>query len=104
MPRYAFKMFLNPGARDQYRRRHDEVWPELKQLLKQVGVSNYSIHLDEETNTLFAYLERPDDHRMNDLPNDPLMRRWWAYMKDLMRGNPDGSPVAIPLTEMFYLE
>jgi len=104
LPRYAFKMFLNPGQRDEYRRRHDEIWPELEALLKQAGVSNYSIHLDRETNTLFGYLERSSNHRMDQLPDDPVMKRWWAHMKDIMAANADGSPVAKPLEEMFYLE
>ena len=104
MPRYAFKMFLNPGQRDEYKRRHDAIWPELKALLTKAGVSNYSIHLDDETDILFAYLERPREHGMDDLPRDPVMRRWWAHMGDIMQTNPDGSPVAVPLTEMFYLE
>jgi L-rhamnose mutarotase len=97
-------MLLHPGQRDEYRRRHDEIWPELKALLKQAGVSNYSIHLDSETNTLFGYLERPSNHRMDDLPNDPIMKRWWAHMGDIMATNADGSPIAKPLEEMFYLE
>jgi L-rhamnose mutarotase len=104
VPRYAFKMMLNPGQRDEYRRRHDEIWPELKALLKQAGVSNYSIHLDPETNALFGYLERSSNHRMDELPDDPVMKRWWAHMKDIMAANSDGSPVAKPLEEMFYLE
>ena len=104
MPRHAFKMFLHPGQRDAYRRRHDEIWPELKALLKQAGVSNYSIHLDDETNVLFAYLERPETHGMDDLPRHPVMQKWWAHMADIMRANPDGSPVVAPLDEMFHLE
>ncbi len=104
MPRYAFKMSLNPGRRDEYRRRHDALWSELAALLTDAGVSNYSIWLDGESSTLFAYLERPADHRMDDLPGHPLMRRWWAHMADVMATNPDGSPVAIPLDEMFHLE
>ncbi len=103
MPRHAFKMFLNPGCAGEYRSRHDAVWPELAALLKQAGVSNYSIHLDSETNILFAYLERPEDHAMDALALHPLMRHWWDHMKDIMRANPDGSPVAVGLEEVFYL-
>jgi L-rhamnose mutarotase len=103
MQRHAFKMRLNPGMEAEYTRRHDEIWPELVDLLRDAGISNYSIHLDAETNTLFGYLERRDDHTMDDLPNHPVMKRWWAYMGDIMATNPDGSPVAIPLTETFYL-
>lgn len=103
MQRHAFKMQLNPGMRDEYVRRHDEIWPELVALLRETGISNYSIHLDEPTNTLFGYLERRADHTMADLPNHPVMKRWWAYMGDIMATNPDGSPVAIPLAETFYM-
>lgn len=103
MQRHAFKMRLNPGMEAEYIRRHDEIWPELVQLLKDAGISNYSIHLDRETMTLFGYLERRDDHTMDDLPNHPVMKRWWAWMGDIMATNPDGSPLAIPLTETFYM-
>jgi L-rhamnose mutarotase len=104
MPRHAFKMFLNPGQRDEYKRRHDAIWPELAALLKDAGAANYSIWLDGESDVLFGYLERPAGHRMDDLPGHPAMQRWWAYMGDIMATSPDGSPVAIALDEMFYLE
>jgi L-rhamnose mutarotase len=103
MQRHAFKMRLNPGCEAEYRKRHDAIWPELASLLRQAGVSNYSIHLDAETSVLFAYLERRDDNSMDALANDPVMRRWWDHMKDIMRANPDSSPVATPLAEMFHL-
>jgi L-rhamnose mutarotase len=104
MHRYAFKMFLNPGEAHEYRRRHDAIWPELKTLLRQSGVGNYSIYLDPDTNTLFAYLERAERHGMDLLPLHPVMQRWWAHMKDIMAANPDGSPVSAPLIEMFHME
>src|ERR1700727_1708077 len=88
----------------QSRRRHDAIWPELQALLRESGVRNYSIFLDPDTNTLFAYLERTDDHRMGEVTKDSVMRRWWAHMKDIMAANPDGSPVTTPLVEMFHLE
>ena len=103
MQRHAFKMRLNPGMEAEYTRRHDAIWPDLVDLLREAGISNYSIHLDRETNTLFGYLERRDDHSMDDLPSHPVMKRWWAYMGDIMRTNPDGSPVAVPLSETFYM-
>ncbi len=104
MQRYAFKMFLDSGQAHEYRRRHDAIWPDLKALIREKGVRNYSIHLDPETNVLFAYLERSDDHGMDDLTKHPVMQRWWAYMKDIMAANPDGSPVTAPLIEVFHLE
>jgi L-rhamnose mutarotase len=101
MQRFAFKMFLNPGQEAEYRRRHDAIWPELTALLTQAGIRNYSIFLDAQTDTLFAYLERSDDHRMAALPDEPAMRRWWDYMADIMRYD-CGMPVALPLPEMFH--
>lgn len=103
MPRYAFRMMLNPGAAEEYRRRHDAIWPELVALLRDAGVSDYSIHLDPETNALFGMLTRPEDHGMDDLPAHPVMRRWWAHMADLMQTHPDDAPVAVPLVPMFHL-
>lgn len=101
--KYAFRMRLNPGMRDEYRKRHDEIWPELVDLLKEAGISDYSIHLDEETNLLFGVLWRRDDHRMDDLPNHPVMRRWWSHMADVMETLPDDEPVATPLTPVFHM-
>jgi L-rhamnose mutarotase len=104
MMRQAFKMYLKPGMKAEYKKRHDEIWPELEELLRSSGISNYSIHLDEQTNTLFGYLERRDDHTMDDLPNHPVMKKWWAFMGDIMKTNADGSPVAVPISEVFYMK
>lgn len=102
--RYAFKMKLNPGEAAEYKRRHDAIWPELVELLRQAGVSDYTIHLDEETDTLFAVLTRRADHAMDRLPEHPVMQRWWAHMRDIMQTHPDGEPVAVPLTPMFRMD
>jgi L-rhamnose mutarotase len=104
MQKYAFTMHLNPGMEAEYRRRHDEIWPELVALLRESGVSDYSIHLDRETNTLFGVLWRTDDHRMDDLPNHPVMQRWWAHMADIMATRPDNEPVAMPLVTVFHMD
>jgi len=103
MQKYAFRMQLNPGMEEEYRRRHDKIWPELVELLRQAGIEDYSIHLDPETNALFGVLWRRDDHAMNDLPGHPVMQRWWAYMADVMATNPDRSPMVIPLVPVFHL-
>jgi L-rhamnose mutarotase len=103
MQKYAFRMRLNPGQEAEYKRRHDEIWPDLAALLKDSGVSDYSIYLDRETGHLFGVLWRSDDHAIDDLPSHPIMRRWWAHMADIMETNPDGSPVAVPLEPMFHL-
>ena len=97
-------MWLNPGQAAEYRRRHDALWPELAALLHESGVSDYSIFLDEEQRALFAVLRRRADHTMAQLPEHPVMRRWWAHMADLMRTNPDGSPVVEPLPCLFHLD
>ena len=103
MQRVAFKMKLFKGCEEEYKRRHDLLWPELESLLKQSGIKDYSIFLDEETNTLFGYLIIEDKTKLDDLPNEPAMKKWWTYMKDIMETNEDNSPVNIPLKEVFYL-
>jgi L-rhamnose mutarotase len=103
MQTYAFTMQLKPGFEAEYQRRHDEIWPELADLLHEAGVSDYSIFLDEKSLVLFGVLKRTDDHTMDDLPNTPLMKKWWAYMADIMDTNPDNSPVAVPLKPVFYM-
>jgi L-rhamnose mutarotase len=102
--KYAFRMKLHPGREEEYRRRHDAIWPELAALLREAGVSDYSIHLDRETGTLFGVLWRRDDHGMDALPEHPVMRRWWEHMADIMETNADRSPVAVPLETVFHLE
>lgn len=103
MEKIAFKMMLNPGQASEYKKRHDEIWPALSVLLKDAGISDYSIFLDEETNILFAVLRRTADHKMDGLPNHEIMQRWWDFMGDIMATNDDGSPVVVPLSEMFHL-
>jgi L-rhamnose mutarotase len=101
--KYAFKMKLNPGMKAEYRKRHDAIWPELEALLREAGISDYSIHLDEETNALFGVLWRSDGHKMDALPNHPVMRRWWAHMADIMETKPDNEPVVVPLETVFHM-
>ncbi len=103
MHRIAFKMYLNKGAEDEYKKRHDAIWPELVALLKEADIEDYSIFLDEETSTLFAVLKTSNTEAMNQLPLKDVMQKWWAYMKDIMQTNADNSPVNIPLKEVFYL-
>lgn len=103
LEKYAFKMKLFPGKEAEYKKRHDEIWPELATLLHEAGVSDYSIHLDTETNILFGVLTRPKAHRMAALPEHPVMKKWWAHMADIMESNPDNSPVAKDLVTVFHL-
>ena len=96
-------MQLNEGQAQEYRRRHDEIWPELVSLLKSAGISDYSIFFHEESNSLFAVLRRATDHTMNKLPLDPIMQRWWAYMADIMATDDNNEPLVEPLERVFYL-
>ena len=104
MKRLAFKMKLNPGQKRAYRQRHAEIWPELEQLLKDAGVSEYSIFLDEETNTLFAFQKVAEGASSQDLGQTDIVKKWWAFMADIMETNPDNSPVTKPLEELFYMK
>jgi L-rhamnose mutarotase len=103
MARIAFKMKLFKGCEAEYKKRHDELWPDLEQLLKASGISEYAIFLDETSNSLFAVLNAADPGSLDNLPAHPVMQRWWKYMGDIMETNPDSSPVSIPLKEVFYL-
>jgi len=104
MKRLAFKMYLNEGQKEVYRKRHDEIWPGLKELLKKAGVSEYSIFLDEDTNTLFAFQKTDGPVGSQDLSNNEIVKKWWNYMADIMKTNPDASPVTVPLEEVFFME
>jgi L-rhamnose mutarotase len=101
--RFVFRMRLNPGMEAEYQRRHDEIWPELADLLHDAGVSDYSIHFDAETNLLIGILIRTDDHKMDDLPTHPIMQKWWAHMADIMESRPDNEPVAVALPRVFHM-
>lgn len=102
--KYAFRMKLNPGMKAEYVRRHDQIWPELVSLLREAGVVDYSIHLDEETDMLFDVMWRRAGHRIDELPKHPVMRRWWAHMADIMETKPDDEPVAVPLETVFHMD
>ena len=104
MQKHAFKMRLHQGCEDEYRRRHDEIWPELVALLKDAGISDYSIHLDRETNILFGVLWRLDDHQMDDLPTHDVMKKWWAHMADIMDSHSDNEPVVTDLATVFHMQ
>lgn len=102
--RVAFKMKLFPGQAEEYKRRHNEIWPDLKALLKGAGIEDYSIFLDEQTNDLIGVLKVAKPLKQKELAHQAVMKKWWAYMKDIMDTNPDNSPVAVPLKEVFYME
>jgi L-rhamnose mutarotase len=104
MRREAFKMYLKPGCEAEYEKRHNEIWPELKELLSDNGVYDYSIFRDKETNILFACQKVRGEESSQDMGANPVVQEWWDYMADIMEVNPDNSPVSIPLKEVFRME
>ncbi|AUD05794.1 L-rhamnose mutarotase [Spirosoma pollinicola] len=102
MEEIAFTMKLKPGVEVEYQRRHDEIWPELTATLIDAGIRDYSIYLDRSTGTLFAVQKRMPGHTIDALPSLPIMKKWWAYMADLMETNPDNSPVTNTLERVFH--
>ncbi|WP_071147688.1 L-rhamnose mutarotase [Bacteroides ihuae] len=104
MKREAFKMYLKPGCEVEYEKRHSAIWPELKKMLSDSGVCDYSIYWDKETNILFACQKVKGNESSQDMGHDPIVQKWWDYMADIMETNPDHSPVTIPLEEVFRMD
>jgi len=104
MKRHAFTMRLKPGTVAEYKKRHDEIWPALTVAIREAGISDYSIFLDEAALTLFAVQKQADNISAADLPNHPVVKKWWACMAPLMEVNPDNSPVCRDLREVFHLD
>ena len=104
MERLAFKMQLKKGLKDEYKRRHDQIWPELSTLLKEAGISEYSIFFDEQTHSLFAFQKLIGKDGSQDLGKTEIMKKWWDFMADIMEVHFDHSPVSTKLEEVFYLE
>lgn len=100
----AFKMKLKAGNEDEYQKRHDEIWPELSAALHAAGISDYSIFLDEESHTLFAVQKQTANNTASELPDLPIVQKWWDSMAPLMEVNPDNSPVTKNLKQVFHLK
>ena len=103
MVRKGFKMVLNPGMAEEYEKRHNELWPEMKEMIHQYGGHNYSIFLDRETNVLYGYLEVEDEELWAKSADTPINRRWWDYMADIMETRADNSPVCVDFVPVFHL-
>ena len=104
MQRFAFAMKLLPGFEAEYKKRHDEIWPELAKELRDAGVSDYSIYLDPDSLTLFAVQKLSPGNTADTLPQRAIVKKWWAHMADIMETNPDNSPVIRELPELFHLD
>lgn len=104
MIRKAFVMTVDPTQHEEYEKRHRPIWVELEDTLKEHGVLNYSIYLDSESSILFGYAEIEDEERWVAIADTEICRKWWAHMKDIMPSNPDNSPIAKDLQEVFHME
>jgi L-rhamnose mutarotase len=97
-------MQLKKGFEEEYEKRHAAIWDELKDLLSESGVHDYTIFLEEESGKLFAFQRTKGEGGSQDLGSNPIVQRWWAYMADIMETNEDNSPVSIPLREVFHMD
>lgn len=101
MIKKAIRMKVYADKHEEYKKRHDEIWPELEQAIKEHGCKSYSIWLDEETHFLFGYLEIEDEDQWSQLSKTAINQKWWSYMKDVMETNEDDSPVTVSLKNVF---
>ena len=97
-------MFLKQGMEEEYVKRHNAIWPELKKIIADQGVCDYSIFLDRETNILFAVQKVSGGAGSQVRDETGVIQRWWDYMADIMECNTDNSPKSIDLAEVFYME
>ena len=100
----GFKMKLYPGMIEEYEKRHNALWPEMKEMIHEYGGKNYSIFFDAEDNTLFGYIELESEELWDKSADTEICRKWWAYMADIMETNEDNSPVSVPLKKVFHLD
>ena len=100
----GFKMKLYSGMEAEYEKRHNELWPEMKDMIHEYGGKNYTIFLDKETNTLFGYIELESEELWAKTADTEICKKWWAYMADIMDTNPDNSPVSVDLKNVFHLD
>ena len=102
MNEVAFKMYLKPNSIEEYKKRHDKIWPELKALLKESQIASYNIYYDPETNCLFAF-QLTKGKGSQSLEENTIVKKWWRYMSDLMETNNDNSPIQLNLNKVFSL-
>lgn len=104
MTRHAFKMKLKPGCVEEYKKRHDAIWPELAEAHTDAGIFDYSIYFDEESLTLFAFQKLTDENTADNLKHLEIVQRWWDHMADLMETHSDNMPIFKPLREVFHMD
>ena len=104
MIRKGFKMKLYPGMEAEYEKRHNELWPEMQDMIHEYGGRNYTIFLDRETLVLYGYIEIEDAGKWDESADTAINRKWWDFMADIMETNLDNSPVSVDLQEVFHLD
>lgn len=97
-------MKLLEGNIEEYKKRHNPIWSELKEILIDHGVTNYSIFFDNDTNDLFGYAEIEDQNMWKEVANTDICKKWWDFNASLMEVNSDSSPVSKNLLEVFHIE
>ena len=102
--RKSFKMKLYKGQEKEYVKRHNELWPEMKDMIHEYGGKNYSIFLDRDTNVLYGYIEIENEKLWAETAETDICKKWWKYMADIMDTNPDNSPLSIDLLPVFHLD
>jgi len=100
----GFKMKIYAGMAAEYEKRHNELWPEMQDMIHEFGGSNYTIFLDKDTNVLFGYIEVKDPAQWAKSADTAINRKWWDFMADIMETNQDNSPVATDLLTVFHLD
>lgn len=100
----GFKMKLYPGMAEEYEKRHNELWSEMKDMIHEYGGKNYTIFLDKETNVLFGYIELESEELWDKSAKTEICQKWWKYMADIMETNEDNSPVSTSLKNVFHLD
>ncbi len=102
MEKYAWKARLFEGKRDEYIRRHDEIWQDMKDVLHDAGIVNYSIWLCG--NELFGYYEceKGIAFAAKTQNESPVVARWNEYMSDVMIMEPDPVTGAQPMLEQVF--
>ena len=97
-------MSVYRGMEAEYIRRHNPIWRELEDILKDHGVECYSIFLCPSTNQLFGYVEVESESQWNQIAETDVCQKWWAHMTEVMPSNGDNSPVTTELKEVFHIE
>jgi len=100
--RMAWKGFIKPGKKDEYIRRHNGIWPEMTEVLKQAGICNYTIF--SSGNELFGYYEceKGVAYAEKAQAGSPVVDKWNEYMKDILELEMDPETGAQPKLEVVF--